>query len=100
MFAFALWDKKLSKLYLVRDRIGVKPLYYGKQKKFFYFSSELNAIKHNLNIEFTINKFSLKNFEYSYISTPDSIYNEIRKLEPGYYLEIDSNYKLIKNIGT
>ena len=45
MFAFALWDKKIKQLYLARDRIGEKPIYYGWQKNSFIFGSELKAVK-------------------------------------------------------
>ena len=97
MFAFSLWDKKLSKLYLVRDRVGIKPLYYGKKKNIFYFSSEINPIRNHLGLDFTINKFALKKFlEYSYVSSPDSIYNDIFKLEAGHFLEIDSKLNINK----
>jgi len=97
MFSFALWDKKISKLYLIRDRIGIKPLYYGKQNGIFYFSSEINAIKNNLKLNFSVNKFALKKFfEYSYISSPESIYNNISKLDPGHILEIDTSLNITK----
>ena len=45
MFAIALWDREQRALYLARDRLGEKPLYYGRQKKVFLFGSELKAIK-------------------------------------------------------
>ena len=97
MFSFALWDKKISKLYLIRDRIGIKPLYYGKQNGIFYFASEINAIKNNLKLDFSVNKFALKKFfEYSYISSPESIYNNISKLDPGHILEIDTSLNVTK----
>ena len=45
IFAFAIWDKKIDRLFLARDRFGVKPLYYLAEKDNFIFSSELKAIK-------------------------------------------------------
>ncbi len=89
MFAFALWDNKLKTLILCRDRIGEKPLYYGYINKTFYFSSELKALKKHPKFKNELNFSALsKYFKYGYIPAPLSIYNNIKKLCPGTYLEI------------
>ena len=96
MFGFALWDLKIQKLYLVRDRVGEKPLYYGYQgntgKKCFLFGSELKALRRHPNFESIIDKGALAlQMQYGYVPTPHSIYRGIYKLRPGHYLEIDNN---------
>jgi asparagine synthase (glutamine-hydrolysing) len=89
MFAFAVFDKKLNKLFLGRDRFGEKPLYYGWQKRIFYFASELKAIRKHLNFNPEMNQDALQEYmKYSYIPAPLSIYKGIQKLTPGCILTI------------
>jgi len=91
MFAFALWDQWEKKLYLVRDRLGEKPLYYGWQGNSFIFASELNAIKTHPAFNARIDRNSLLLFmRHSYIPSPYSIYSGIRKLIPGTILTINA----------
>ena len=95
MFAFALWDKKIEKLYLVRDRIGIKPLYYGIQNKTLLFASELKAIRVNKSFQPILNRDALTLFfRHNYIPTPYSIYKGIKKLTPGYFVTIDKNLNM------
>ena len=92
MFAFALWDKKEKRLYLVRDRIGIKPLYYGVQGRILFFASELKAIIANRFFKPTLNRDTLALFfRYNCIPAPYSIYQDIVKLEPGHYAVIDKD---------
>ncbi|MCI4410577.1 MAG: asparagine synthase (glutamine-hydrolyzing) [Thiotrichales bacterium] len=88
MFAIALYDRKSSKVYLARDRMGEKPLYYGfVDHHKFVFASELKSIKVLPNIELAINRDALALFlRHNYIPAPYSIYQGISKLEPGQYL--------------
>lgn len=83
MFAIALVDSSKDELYLIRDRAGEKPLYYGFVDDDFVFASEVQAIKKvykNLNINFdSVSSF----FRHNYIPGPQSIYKEIFKLSPG-----------------
>ncbi len=89
MFAIAIWDNIENKLFLIRDRLGEKPLFYGWNNNIFYFSSELKAIKHCPLFIPTINRKALSSFfKYKYIPCPLSIYNEIFKLPPASILEI------------
>ncbi len=85
MFAFAIYDTYKSLLYLFRDRVGVKPLYYYHKDNDFAFGSEVRTIKaykDNLNID----KESLcEYFQYGYISSNMSIYQDVKKLPAGYY---------------
>ena len=91
MFAFALWDKEKKLLHLVRDRIGIKPLYYGWDKNHFVFASELKPFRFYPDFERKIDQNSLALLlQYNFIPTPFSIYKNIYKLEPGTILTLDS----------
>jgi asparagine synthase (glutamine-hydrolysing) len=84
MFAFALWDKRCQTLSLVRDRLGIKPLYYGWCGKTFLFGSELKALRAHPAFQPDIDRGSLALFmRYGYVPTPRSIYQGIRKVPPG-----------------
>jgi asparagine synthase (glutamine-hydrolysing) len=84
MFAFALWDGLERRLYLVRDRIGVKPLYYYHEDGVFAFVSELKALHAGLKKRLSVDRETLAEFfHYGYISGDRSIYRHVRKLEPG-----------------
>ncbi|MBT8439719.1 MAG: asparagine synthase (glutamine-hydrolyzing), partial [Gammaproteobacteria bacterium] len=84
MFAFALWDSREDVLYLCRDRMGEKPLYYGWTGKAFCFASELKAIVACASHSPDIETVALEHFlHYGYISAPVSIYRGIYKLPPG-----------------
>lgn len=89
MFAFSVWDFEERNLYLVRDRMGEKPLYYGWQGDYFFFGSELKALKQHSKFisEVDISALSMY-FRYSYIPSPYSIYKNIYKLPPGTILKV------------
>lgn len=84
MFAIALWDREESKLYLIRDRMGEKPLYYGYINGEFVFSSELSSFQARSNFPLSVDRDALALFmRYLYVPAPYSIYKGINKLEPG-----------------
>ena len=89
MFAFALWDVRRRRLLLVRDRLGIKPLYYAMVKGRLLFASELKSILQIPEVERTVNWGSLDHL-LAYMTTPatDSIVAGVRKLEPGHRLSI------------
>lgn len=90
MFAFALYDKAARKVYLVRDRTGVKPLYYYFKNEILLFGSELKALYAHERFEKNIKTGSLALFlHYSYIPGSHSIFENTFKLLPGHYLELD-----------
>ena len=94
MFAFALLDKRDDAIYLVRDRMGEKPLYYGVQKGVFLFASELKALKKHPAFQGEIDRDSLAlQLKYNYIPSPYSIYKGVNKLIPGTILKIPVNIK-------
>ena len=90
MFAIALYDKKEHALFLARDRVGEKPLFYGfVGDKHFVFASDLNSIAALDGFDNPINTRVLEDyFRYGYIAAPYSIYENIYKLQPGKWLEI------------
>lgn len=96
MFAFALWDSLNRELYLVRDRIGKKPLYYGKINDTFLFGSELKSLNIHPAFDAEIDKNSLTQYlKFGYIPSPQSIYKKIYKLAPGRFLKVASEKKEI-----
>ena len=94
MFAFALWDRENKKVYLARDRLGEKPLYYGFQGDAFLFGSELKALNQHPAFKWRINEEALGSYlKFNCIPAPDSIYEGIKKLVPGTYIEVDVQRK-------
>jgi asparagine synthase (glutamine-hydrolysing) len=92
MFAFSIWDKQERKLSLVRDRLGIKPLYWGKFDNLLLFGSELKALKKHPGWQAEIDRTALAAFmQHRYIPAPRSIYKNVYKLEPGHILTIRAN---------
>ncbi len=90
MFAFALFDRDSRTLYLARDRLGEKPLYYGWSGNRFLFASELKALRQMPGWAGTISPEALSLYmRYTYIRAPHSIYSGIYKLAPGTFVAMD-----------
>ena len=89
MFAFAIYDKLKQKVYLFRDRAGVKPLNIYYKNGLFLFSSEIKSFhKHkNFKKEIDLNSLALF-FRHGYIDSPYSIFKDVEKVLPGHYYEI------------
>jgi len=89
MFAFALWDRKERILHLVRDRVGIKPMYYGWCGETFLFGSELKALRAHPAFKADIDRDALAlMMRYDYVPSPYSIYGGIYKLPPGTMLSL------------
>ena len=89
MFALAIWDRKEQALWLGRDRVGKKPLYYGWCGSTFLFGSELKALRAHPDFHSELDRDALGQYlQYGWISQPFSIYKNIRKLPPGSQLKI------------
>ena len=90
MFGFAIYDKEAGTVTLARDRIGEKPLYYGRVGEAFAFASDIGCIRVIDGFDNGINTDVLDiYFEDGYIPSPYSIYSDIYKLEPGQYMTVD-----------
>ena len=97
MFAFGFWDEAAKKLYLARDHIGEKPLYYGFVNKEFIFSSGLKAIQTHPQFNDSVSQEAVQFFfTYKFIPSPSSIYENIYKLESGHYLQVSEGNSIIK----
>lgn len=97
MFAFAVWDRKNKVLTLCRDRVGEKPLYYGKLSEGFFFGSELKAIR-AAGVSLKIDHHAGSNFlQFGYIPKEQSIYQDVYKLLPGHVLEVSERGTIISN---
>ena len=91
MFAFAAWDRQQHQLYLVRDRIGIKPLYYGWSRGTFLFGSELKALRAHPAFAAEIDRSVLGTYlRYNCVPAPGSIYRGVRQLRPGTVLRLAS----------
>jgi asparagine synthase (glutamine-hydrolysing) len=89
MFALAVWDRADRTLHIARDRLGEKPLYYGRLGGTFVFASELKAFRAHPHWSGEIDRGALSLFlRHGYVPTPHSIYRGIHKLTPGRYLSV------------
>ena len=89
MFAFALWDAGAGKLYLVRDRLGIKPLYLARLPGMLLFASELKALLAYPDFPREVNRSALQYFlEFQYVPGPHAIYRNVEKVLPGHIVEI------------
>jgi asparagine synthase (glutamine-hydrolysing) len=87
MFAFALWDERRRRLWVVRDRLGKKPLYYAECGSSLVFGSELKAFAAHPRFPRTLDGEALRLYlRFGYIPAPYTIFQEARKLEPAHYL--------------
>ncbi len=96
MFAFAIYDTTAKEMYIFRDRVGVKPLYYYHDSDEFIFASEIRAIK-TYKEDLEVDKDALNEYmQFQYISSGRSIYEGCHRLAPGHYLTYNLESKQIK----
>src|SRR5215467_13527523 len=89
MFAIALWDRRERSLILIRDRVGIKPLYWAKFGKLFLFGSELKALRAHPGWTARLDRNAVAAFmRHNYIPAPHTIYRGVHKLEPGTILTL------------
>jgi len=90
MFVFSIYDKIQEKIYIFRDRAGVKPLYYYHKDSIFLYSSELKVFYKYPKFQKNINKDALSLYlQFGYIEAPHTIFQDTYKLKPAHYLEYD-----------
>lgn len=97
MFAFAVWDNRKKELWLVRDRIGVKPLYYSLHHGRLSFASEIKALLKDPQQKRAVNEEAFYHY-LSFLTTPapQTLFDGIKKLKPGTYLKIDQNSQIFE----
>ena len=95
MFAFAIWDRSKRGLYIARDRLGIKPLYYYFDGKTLLFGSEIKAILAHPGVKPEFNRSTLAEYlAFGYITGAQTMYAGIRKLMPGHTLTLDERGRL------
>ncbi len=92
MFAFSILDVELNTIYLIRDRLGVKPLYFFENEDVFLFSSEIRPIIHSNISSFSVDKSSIAEYLRNQTTyTPRTIIKGVHSLPSGTYLELNKN---------
>ena len=91
MFSFAIWDQNRKRLFIARDRLGIKPLFYAKAGNFLVFGSEMKSI---LALPFVNKSIDWNGFDsfftYGYIPAPLTIYKQISKLAPAHFMVVEN----------
>src|SRR5262249_51201350 len=89
MFAFALWDETARALFLARDRVGKKPLFYALIGRQFVFASELHSLLRHPGLPRDIDMTAIDDFlTYGYIPAPKTIFKNVWKLPPAHHLTV------------
>ncbi|MDR1958927.1 MAG: asparagine synthase (glutamine-hydrolyzing) [Planctomycetaceae bacterium] len=97
MFAFAVWDASRRKLFLARDRIGKKPLFYCHEPGRLLFASEMKSILQVPNVPREVDPEAVDEYlTYQYIPHPKTIFRGISKLPPGHFAVWENNYFIVK----
>jgi asparagine synthase (glutamine-hydrolysing) len=91
MFAIALWDRATRTLHLIRDRLGIKPLFLATTQRGVWFASELKALA-AAGLDMEIDPASVASFlRFGYVPTPYSIFRNVTKLRPGEIVSVDAD---------
>jgi asparagine synthase (glutamine-hydrolysing) len=92
MFAFAIWDRRRKHLLLVRDRLGIKPLYYYAGKDFFVFASEIKSLLHHPGVPREVDHQALDLYlALRYVPGPRTMFKNIFKLQPAHWMTVDES---------
>lgn len=92
MFSFIIYDENNNKLFLIRDRFGIKPLYYYHSEHYFIASSTINPIYKHPSIKTDIDFLAIDEYlTYCYIPPPRTIWKNIKKLSPAHYIKMEVN---------
>ncbi len=98
MFAFCVWDAKKQQLFVARDRMGIKPLYFNSTAQAFSFASNIQALN-TLNVDNSINSVALQQqlSLHGVVPAPNTILNGVKKIKPATTLTINSKGKITEN---
>jgi asparagine synthase (glutamine-hydrolysing) len=89
MFAFAIWDARTQRLFIARDRVGIKPLYYTSTEKAFLFASEIKSLLVDPSVVCRMSARAIDRFlTYYYLPGNETLFEDIHKLDPGHYLTV------------
>ncbi|MDE0611902.1 MAG: N-acetylglutaminylglutamine amidotransferase [Gammaproteobacteria bacterium] len=93
MFAFALWDPRAERLFLARDRLGIKPLYYHQAPDAFRFASNVQSLLATKDVDLTLDEVALHHHLslHAVVPAPRTLLRSIRKLAPGHHLTVDAD---------
>jgi asparagine synthase (glutamine-hydrolysing) len=95
MFAFAIWDRRKRKLFIARDRLGIKPLYYRYSDGTFLFGSEIKTLLAYPGVRAEFHQGGLAEYlAFGYLSGDETMFGGVKKLLPGHTLELDESGKL------
>jgi len=95
MFAFAIWDSNRNSLFIARDRLGIKPLYYRVSPDDFIFGSEIKVLMAYPEMRPEFNRDALPEYlAFGYLSADETFYSGVHKLMPGHWLEINAQGEL------
>lgn len=99
MFAIAIWLRDENKLFLARDRLGIKPLYYTLNSRFIRFASSLPALLHTDDVDHTLNPAALHFYLHLHaiVPPPQTLFSSIQKLEPGHYAWLNNKGEFQKH---
>ena len=93
MFAFALWDSRRQRLWLVRDRIGIKPLYYSRRGDKLIFASEIKAILQDPGVSRELDRQALYDYiGFEFVPAPDTMFRAVHKLPAGHMLVLEKGH--------
>lgn len=97
MFAFAIWDAKRKRLFLARDRMGIKPLYFTQTNDTLWFASEIKALMTDPAVNRDLNHQAIRTFlAFHYVPGEETLFRSVRKLLPGHYLLVENGRTTIR----
>src|SRR5258708_10306716 len=90
MFAFALWDRLLQRLLLVRDRLGIKPVYFYRSRDALFFASEIKSLLESPDVPREVDDTALSLYlSLRYVPGPRTMFRHISKLQPGHLMVVE-----------
>lgn len=97
MYAFAIWNPQKQELFIARDRVGIKPLYYTQRAGFFAFASELNALLTGKLVPNRIDPESIESYlAFGAVQSPKTILKDTLLLPPGHWMRVDNTGRIIE----